>query len=125
MFREHPREEPPPPPDNGPTNEDTQPPSSLSDPLSAAQSHSDATVLPNAAAPMPNAESTASSDAAAPLPPPPRRHPPHIHPPITVPFISPLVLRKEVESVLEKEGDRALTGKNLSPFSNVEEIMIY
>merc|ERR1719319_261432 len=36
-------------------------------------------------------------------------HPPIHHPTITVPYISPLVLRRELESALTKEGDGCLT----------------
>ena len=36
-------------------------------------------------------------------------HPPVHHPTITVPYISPLVLRRELESALTKEGDTCLT----------------
>ena len=39
--------------------------------------------------------------------------PPVTQPPISVPYISPLVLRKELETVLDKEGDTCLTNPNL------------
>jgi len=48
---------------------------------------------------------TASNEIPHPL----ETHPPVKHKPITVPYISPLVLRRELESVLEKEGDACLT----------------
>ena len=48
----------------------------------------------------------ASGDVADPLVAP---HPPVVHPTITVPYISPLVLRRELESVLAKDGDVSLT----------------
>ena len=48
---------------------------------------------------------TASNEIPHPLETPP----PVKHKPITVPYISPLVLRRELESVLEKEGDACLT----------------
>ena len=39
--------------------------------------------------------------------------PPVTQPPISVPYISPLVLRKELEAVLEREGDACLTNLSL------------
>jgi hypothetical protein len=69
----------------------------------------------DAAVPLPSDAATPpSKDSTEAEVPRVRLRPPKIHPPITVPFISPLVLRKEVESVLEKEGDRALTGRILT-----------
>jgi hypothetical protein len=35
-----------------------------------------------------------------------------VHPTINIPYISPLVLRKELESILDKEGDECLTDPN-------------
>ena len=55
--------------------------------------------------PAPIAEER-SGEVADPLVAP---HPPLHHTPITVPYISPLVLRRELESVLAKEGDVCLT----------------
>ena len=40
-------------------------------------------------------------------------HPPTVHPTVTVPYISPLVLRRELESILAKEGDICLTSPSL------------
>jgi pentatricopeptide repeat protein len=48
---------------------------------------------------------TASNEIPHPL----ESRPPLKHKPITVPYISPLVLRRELESILEKEGDACLT----------------
>ena len=48
---------------------------------------------------------TATQDIPHPL----ESGPPLKHKPITVPYISPLVLRRELESILEKEGDACLT----------------
>lgn len=48
---------------------------------------------------------TASNEIPHPL----ESRPPVKHKPITVPYISPLVLRRELESILEKEGDACLT----------------
>ena len=39
--------------------------------------------------------------------------PPVTQPPISVPYISPLVLRKELEAVLDREGDACLTNPDL------------
>ena len=36
--------------------------------------------------------------------------------PITVPYLSPLVLRKELENMLEKEGDTCLIDHNIGIF---------
>ena len=38
---------------------------------------------------------------------------PIISPPITVPYLSPLVLRKELESMLEREGDTCLVDPSI------------
>ena len=38
---------------------------------------------------------------------------PIISPPITVPYLSPLVLRKELENMLEREGDLCLVDHNI------------
>ena len=38
---------------------------------------------------------------------------PIISPPITVPYLSPLVLRKELENMLEREGDACLVDSSI------------
>ena len=38
---------------------------------------------------------------------------PIVSEPITVPYLSPLVLRKELENVLETEGDSCLIGRSV------------
>ena len=42
---------------------------------------------------------------------------PIISPPITVPYLSPLVLRKELENMLEREGDACLVDYNIGIFN--------
>ena len=49
-------------------------------------------------------------------------HPPIRHKPITVPYISPLVLRRELESILDKEGDICLTN---SAFPDLHPILYW
>ena len=57
----------------------------------------------------PDTDATPTGDIAHPL----ESHPPVRHKPITVPYISPLVLRKELENILEKEGDACLNNPAL------------
>ena len=57
----------------------------------------------------PDTDATPTGDIAHPL----ESHTPVRHKPITVPYISPLVLRKELENILEKEGDACLNNPDL------------
>ena len=49
-------------------------------------------------------------------------HPPVRHAPITVPYISPLVLRRELESILAKQGDACL---NSAAFPDLHPIIYW